>query len=120
MQPGVFLTAYHVSYTYIAQALAELEEAGLGAIQVDQLWDLYTEARRLQEEWSGEAAANEGQAQPAGPTQNTQANRAGVFALGVLSRLLTVLQLMYSVSQTISASKQQTHSCWHLSALRMD
>ena len=95
------LTSDHfIGYVFTAQALAELEEAGLGAVQVDQLWGLYTEARRLQEEWSGEVAGNEGQPQPAGPTQNTQANRAGVFALGVLSRLLTVLQLMYSVSHS--------------------
>lgn len=83
------------------QALAELEDAGLNANQVNVLWDLYTEARKLQEEWSGGAPGNGDPTQQAGPTQNTQASRAGMFALGVLSRLLTVLQLMYSVSQKL-------------------
>lgn len=82
----------------MSQALAELEEAGLSADQVEHFWDLYTEARKLMDERSGAAASTGGPAEPAGPTQNTQASRAGMFALGVLSRLLTVLQLMYSVS----------------------
>lgn len=86
-----------VTLAIVTQALAELEEAGLDATQVSLLSELYAEARKLQEEWSG-GAVNGDQTQPAGPTQNTQASRAGMFALGMLSRLLTVLQLMYAVS----------------------
>ena len=81
----------------VQQALAELSEAGLSEEKVEVLWDLYTEARQAQEDRSGVGAAPQG-GQPAGPTQGTQGSgRVGMFALGVLSRLLTVLRLMYSV-----------------------
>lgn len=86
-----------------AQALAELSEAGLSEEKVEMLWDLYSEARQAQEDKSGVGgAAGVGAlaGQPAGTTQAVEgAGRVGMFALGVLSRLLTVLRLMYAVSR---------------------
>ena len=85
-----------------AQALAELSEAGLSEEKVEMLWDLYSEARQAQEDKSGGGGAAGVAApagQPAGTTQTVEgAGRVGMFALGVLSRLLTVLRLMYAVS----------------------
>lgn len=76
--------------------MKELHAAGLSEEQVDTLWDLYQEARKAQEDWAG---GNAGQPQATGATQAAQASgKVGMFALGVLSRLLTVLKLMYSVS----------------------
>lgn len=67
------------------------------------LWDLYSEARQAQEDKSGSGAGGGVGAptgQPAGTPQATEgAGRVGMFALGVLSRLLTVLRLMYAVSR---------------------
>ncbi|KAL0027241.1 hypothetical protein WJX77_006278 [Trebouxia sp. C0004] len=81
------------------QALAELSEAGLSEEKVEVLWDLYSEARQAQEDRSGAGggAGAQGGVRPAAATQATQGSgRVGMFALGVLSRLLTVLRLMYS------------------------
>ena len=56
-----------------------------------------SQVRQAQEDQSGAAPVAQG-GQPPGPTQAAQASgRVGMFALGVLSRLLTVLRLMYSV-----------------------
>ena len=69
----------------------------------DMLWDQYSEASQAQEDKSGVGgAAGVGAlaGQPAGTTQAVEgAGRVGMFALGVLSRLLTVLRLMYAVSR---------------------
>ena len=92
-----------------SQASAELSEAGLSEDKVEMLWDLYSEARQAQEDRSGGgggAGAGVQGGQPPGPTQATQgAGRVGMFALGVLSRLLTVLRLMYSVSPSTPAEE---------------
>ena len=73
------------------------------------LWDLYSEARQAQEDRSGAGGGVGTGAQgteASGPTQGTlSAGRAGMFALGVMSRLLTVLRLMYSVSDSISVKQ---------------
>ena len=85
-----------------AQALAELSEAGLSEEKVEMLWDLYSEVRQAQEDKSGVGGAAGVGAPPGQPAITTQvgegAGRVGMFALGVLSRLLTVLRLMYAVS----------------------
>lgn len=69
------------------------------------LWDLYSEARQAQEDKSGgggAAGVGPPAGQPVGTTQAAEgAGRVGMFALGVLSRLLTVLRLMYAVSCTL-------------------
>ena len=87
-----------------AQALAELSEAGLSEEKVEMLWDLYSEARQAQEDKSGGGNAPGVGAPPGQPAGTTQAGEgAGMFALGVLSRLLTVLRLMYAVSCSLLA-----------------
>lgn len=99
-----------------AQALAELSEAGLSEQKVEMLWDLYSEAKQAQEDRSGGGGGagtiiQGGQAP--GPTQATQgAGKVGMFALGVLSRLLTVLRLMYSVSPSTPAGKPCLQNCY--------
>ncbi len=95
-------------YSMYAQALAELSEAGLSEGKVEMLWDLYTEARQAQEDRSGGgggASAGVAPGQPARPTQGVEgAGRVGMFALGMLSRLLTVLRLMYAVSLLVASA----------------
>ena len=90
-----------------AQALAELSEAGLSEGKVEMLWDLYTEARQAQEDRSGGAGGAGAWVAPGQPARATQgvegAGRVGMFALGMLSRLLTVLRLMYAVSLLVAA-----------------
>ena len=69
------------------------------------LWDLYSEARQAQEDKSGGGGAA-GVGPPAGQHAGTTpavegAGGVGMFALGVLSRLLTALRLMYAVSSSL-------------------
>ena len=76
------------------------------------MWDLYSEARQAQEDRSGGAGA-QGGVQHAGPTQATQGSgRVGMFALGVLSRLLTVLRLMYSVRVSLMLCQECRPRCY--------
>lgn len=90
-----------------AQALAELSEAGLSEGKVEMLWDLYSEARQAQEDRSGGGAgAGVASNLPARPTQGVEgAGRVGMFALGMLSRLLAVLRLMYAVSLLVASAQ---------------
>lgn len=103
-----------LSHACTWQALAELSEAGLSEEKVEVLWDLYSEARQAQEDRSGAggAAGAQGGVQPAGPTQATQGSgRVGMFALGVLSRLLTVLRLLYSVRVSLMLCRECRPRC---------
>lgn len=97
----VYLSVRPAESVSILQALAELSEAGLSEEKVEMLWDLYSEARQAQEDRSGAGkGVGAPTGQPAGTPQATEgAGRVGMFALGVLSRLLTVLRLMYAVSR---------------------
>lgn len=71
------------------QALDELREAGLNEEQVELLWDLYLRARALED------ANKPGRG---GGGIDSSKPRVGGLALGVLSRLLHVLHLLYTVS----------------------
>ncbi|KAK9806231.1 hypothetical protein WJX72_006639 [[Myrmecia] bisecta] len=87
------------------QAMAELKEAGLGQEEVEVLWQLYNEARAEEDkanqqskaagQQGGAAAEGAEQAPAAGASVGTGL-RVGGLTLGVLSRLLTVLRLMYA------------------------
>lgn len=88
--------------------MAELRQAGLAEEQVAALLEIYREMREAEETGKGEgkkgAAQNPEQAAENGPNPASASQQAGLagqkvggLALGVISRLLTVLQLMYEV-----------------------
>ncbi|KAK9837585.1 hypothetical protein WJX74_000931 [Apatococcus lobatus] len=88
------------------EAMAELRQAGLAEEQVAALLEVYRQMREAEENGQGEgkkgAAPNPAQAAeiPEDTASATQkagmaGQKVGGLALGVISRLLTVLQLMY-------------------------
>ena len=87
--------------------MAELRQAGLAEEQVAALLEIYREMREAEESSKGEGKKglpNPEQTTanvdaPATATQNASmaGQKVGGLALGVISRLLTVLQLMYEV-----------------------
>ena len=84
------------------QALDELREAGLNEEQVELLWDLYLRARALADGNKPSRGGSGGGNKP----------RMGGLALGVLSRLLNVLHLMYTVGAcSASGSHLSRHAC---------
>ena len=86
--------------------MAELRQAGLAEEQVAALLEIYKEMREAEEGDGGKKSAAQNQETPAeaagdAACTSQQAGMAGQkvggLALGVISRLLTVLQLMYQV-----------------------
>ncbi|KAK9811933.1 hypothetical protein WJX73_000684 [Symbiochloris irregularis] len=71
------------------EALDELREAGLNEEQVELLWDLYLRARALDDARKPSRGGSGGGLDGSKP-------RIGGLALGVLSRLLNVLHLLYT------------------------
>ena len=75
-----------------AQAQEELREAGLNEEKVELLWDLYLRARAQEDQ----GAASRGAGQP-DDASGGKIVRLGGLSLGIISRLLITLHLMYKV-----------------------
>ncbi len=97
--------------------MAELRQAGLAEEQVAVLLEIYKEIREAEENGKGNGskkAAAQNQELPAEAAVNAGSasqqagmagQKAGGLALGVISRLLTVLQLMYQVGRRCSSPR---------------
>ena len=73
-----------------------LEAAGLGRSKVLQLWQLYEKARQAREPAEGPNEAHEDyNPEPSATQERTKGGGVEAFALGVLSRLLSALRMMY-------------------------
>ena len=81
-----------------AQALEELREAGLNEEQVELLWDLYLRARAEEERGASRGGAGADAAAAGG----SKGARLGGMSLGVISRLLITLHLMYKVAPSFT------------------
>ena len=79
------------------QALEDLSEAGLHEEQVELLWDLYLRARAQEDPGSAARGAS-------ADAEGAQSARLGGLSLGIISRLLITLHLMYQVSGIFSCA----------------